>query len=1124
MASSSQPIAVGGRVKGRHVVASLFNRRFSGASAPTAPVLALQVVAAPSPTIPPDPATAGSTLTQSTVEPDLWLEAYQKADERTRKWIGKLSPSHDDAAHVKELVALVRKREQEYKNTTPKIKVGDREIIWRDHADRVVAWMTAIGDIAVQFAPAPCSAIWAALKVLLEANVSQCEDLVAIFGCAERVLRLVRRGKVYVSVYIVGAGANIATEDLRKAIVDLYRKALELLANAGKLFEEGWGKKFLRALVDPVQGEQLVSDLSRLEQDLTAASQACGAVLAAENKALLQSLDTPLRHVDDGIRELLENIDEAQLREALEYISPIRFGNHHQSKHDARTLGTCEWLLKHPIFLEWEESSSSSILWLRGQMGAGKSYLASRVIDRYRVDPGLSGDRERKCDEGFAFFYCNQEDPALQEPQSILRSYVRQLATLPRYPQKVQTRVLEHYRVAHKLGKALSLDDCKQALSELLDVYPRTILVLDALDECDKWSRDSLIRILATLVKEANRPVKLFVSSRKEGDIEKLLPWKSLIEITPEHSGADIEKYIDEEVAKMDLGWASISPEVRRQVKTTICARSNGMFRWAYLQMQQLRDLQSEENIRARLGNLPEDLWAAYDELYHNNVGHDRTILERAAKWLMCADGSLSIGVLLPAVRLGVTIDDDGQEALEILSTLAESTLEHICRHLMIVEGKQWRFSHASVVDYFKRRWTRQDARSQVAHLSLLCLIEGFSKRPGFRAPKLWQLNQRDLEASFFGYILVTWAQLVPAVLSQQPGNMAVSRTLKRFLGSGGGGLHSSQQYRDWAMRHQDLRKYEPGLRILFDAKDLEPIDSPVFAICIFGLYNGLKDWWDEAIDVSQVNNAGLDLLAIAAKYGHEELCDAIIARGGNVNRRLSSVLGSALAEAVDRSQVGTMKLLLSNGADLNLGNVKPLCIAARGRDKSELVEMFLKAGADPNLQCGQGCDYGCPLEVVCHQGDLKLARLLIEYGANVNLNTTNGRFGSPLVAAAAGYTAVCDELLIKHGADVNARLECGLYGSPLAAAVAGSWGSVDRLRYLIEDDGGDATSASWRLPGDTWIHDEWEPWIDEDEAISWGWVPIQMRKDMAAFLMEKGVRKSVLIKMGFWEDDLQQD
>lgn len=168
MASSSQPIAVGGRVKGRHVVASLFNRRFSGASAPTAPVLALQVVAAPSPTIPPDPATAGSTLTQSTVEPDLWLEAYQKADERTRKWIGKLSPSHDDAAHVKELVALVRKREQEYKNTTPKIKVGDREIIWRDHADRVVAWMTAIGDIAVQFAPAPCSAIWAALKVLLE--------------------------------------------------------------------------------------------------------------------------------------------------------------------------------------------------------------------------------------------------------------------------------------------------------------------------------------------------------------------------------------------------------------------------------------------------------------------------------------------------------------------------------------------------------------------------------------------------------------------------------------------------------------------------------------------------------------------------------------------------------------------------------------------------------------------------------------------------------------------------------------------------------------------------------------------------------------------------------------------
>lgn len=353
---------------------------------------------------------------------------------------------------------------------------------------------------------------------------------------------------------------------------------------------------------------------------------------------------------------------------------------------------------------------------------------------------------------------------------------------------------------------------------------------------------------------------------------------------------------------------------------------------------------------------------------------------------------------------------------------------------------------------------------------------------------------------------------------------MAVSWTLKRFLGSGGGSLHSSQQYRDWVIRHQHLGKSGHSLRLFFDATDLEPIDSPVFAICIFGLYNGFEDWWDEAIDVSQVNNAGLDLLAIAAKYGREELCDTIIARGGNVKRSLSSVLGSALAEAVDSSQVGTIKRLLLKGADPNLGNVKPLCIAARGRDRSELVEMFLKAGADPNLQCGQRCDYGCPLEVVCHWGYLKEAKLLIEYGANVNLNTTNGRFGSPLVAAAAGPTAECDELLIKHGADVNARLECGLYGSPLAAAVAGCRGSVDRLRYLIEDAGGDATSASWRLPGDSWIHDEWWPWIDEDTAIGWGWVPIQMRRDVANFLMEKGVWRSVLIKIGFWEDDLRED
>lgn len=196
--------------------------------------------------------------------------------------------------------------------------------------------------------------------------MSQCEDLAAIFGCAEKVLRLIRHGKVYEEVYLSDGSCSMAAKNLQDALVDLYKSLMELLAHAFTRLNEGQGKQFLRALIFGGEGAQLISALADQERNVSMAAQGCGAVASQEHQKLLQALDEPLRNVEDSVKKLLEKIEDGTLQQALDYISTIPIGEHQMEKREARTPKTCEWLLSHYRYLNWEKSRRSSILWLQG--------------------------------------------------------------------------------------------------------------------------------------------------------------------------------------------------------------------------------------------------------------------------------------------------------------------------------------------------------------------------------------------------------------------------------------------------------------------------------------------------------------------------------------------------------------------------------------------------------------------------------------------------------------------------------------------------------------------------------------------------------------------------------------
>ncbi|KAL7946381.1 hypothetical protein V8C42DRAFT_352616 [Trichoderma barbatum] len=958
-----------------------------------------------------------------TAEKSLWQKAYDAADETTKEWIESLpdsTTSHGvdmgDQSWVEELVKIVRQLEKKHQDSSLRMTVGQKEISLKDYVAPTMVLLTTVGDISTQFTPAPSGMIWSAVKVFLQLPVTGMGETIAILATAERVLNIIRREKIYEVVFT--ADDSIASElwqNLTTALVVLYDKSLDLLAYAARYLKNKY-RQILEWITNPGHAKSLMAELIQCETDVARAAECCELARSADadqrHTELLSSVHCLVDRIDDEIRRLFDEMESQKMLEALDYFSNVKFGEQHQKKAEMRTPGTGTWLLAHSKFKEWEHVDRSSILWLQGTVGMGKSFLASTVIDQFLVSDASPYTPNRKSNHGLAYFYCERGSADLREPISVLRCYVRQLSSVPCYPNSMQKKLIELYQESRKQGDRLSTQRCIDQLFASVNLYPRTTLILDGLDECNPDERWKLIEILAQLVAEVKNPVKLFISSRREQDIAKLLERSPIIEVDARDNQQDIRKFVEEKIERIEKtgNWISISQDFKIKIKDTICAKSDGMFRWAYLQMDQLSKIREENSLKERLGKLPKTLNAAYEEIFQRieENGGGKT-LERAVKWVMCVQYPLRTREILAVVRFSMSVDG---KSLKMDRLIAEETLLGICGHLIVKDSNsdRWKFPHASSLE---------QAHAFVAQICLLYLLEY-----GTFGGKISEVNRNDSET----YAMGRWATHVSALEERKSHEADVSRLLKRFLGIG-----------------KPLQK-----AILY------PNENPIFGICLLGLYHLLEDYWASGIDVFQVNGTNKDLLSIAALCGHFNICKKLIELGSDVNKQLSaSTYHSALASAMRGNHPEIVKFFISQGADPNfpLNGHSALCASVTlyaRRYGNTCTEILLEARADPNNPCGPGCRFAYALENAAFYGYIKIGRLLLKSGADATLLSETGDNGSALAAAARrGDEAFC-QLLIDHGADVNAHLKCGRYGSALAAAAAERLGTK-AVQFLIE-------------------------------------------------------------------------
>ena len=236
-----------------------------------------------------------------------------------------------------------------------------------------------------------------------------------------------------------------------------------------------------------------------------------------------------------------------------------------------------QWLLKSDLFEQWKVKAST--VWLHGIPGCGKTILCSTVIEDILND--TTGDPGK----AVAYFYFDFNDPAKQDPNLMMRSLISQLS---QQCVKIPPSLDVLFTSCGNGQRQPSPDLLPNALQNLLQEFPHTYIILDALDECG--SRKLLMSIIKELSIGQTSGLHLLCTSRREGDIEATLGHivesEGILCIQTEAVDHDIRSYVHQRLSNdISLKKWGDDPAIRQEIETTLMAGAHGMYISTYLKI-----------------------------------------------------------------------------------------------------------------------------------------------------------------------------------------------------------------------------------------------------------------------------------------------------------------------------------------------------------------------------------------------------------------------------------------------------------------------------------------------------------------------------------------------------------
>ncbi|KAL1599674.1 hypothetical protein SLS60_007477 [Paraconiothyrium brasiliense] len=693
--------------------------------------------------------------------------------------------------------------------------------------------------------------------------------------------------------------------------------------------------------------------------------------------------------------------------------------------------------------------------------------------------------------EQVAYFYCTRDvaEPERANPEEALRCILEQLSSSG-LDRPVKEPVLDTYKQKRKEAKGrapdkLSMSETVDLILDLLEDEPATI-VIDGLDECDHTLKPDLIAALNTIIRKSANLIKVFVSSRYDGDLASYLgEWPS-VRIEESDNKIDIDHFVrikvEQAIEGKRLIKGNVSDQLKGKIIETLLSGAQGMFRWVSLQIQNLCDprrIKYEGDIVTELGRLPQSLEESYDITYETITSSgeaSRTVAERTLKWLLCAQRPLKLRELHAAV----SVDLDGKYTLPTTDDLLDS-----CCSLVVIDSELqvFRFAHSSVRDYLEKN-ERYNACETHA-LALIRCLDLLTISSQMKAPTQSKTTWND---NFRQYAIAYWPMHYRAVEHKQEKGSGFEETLRKARQFMFEDHNVGENFVQWISAAKALSQtlhWDDPLRETLTAIFSSPPTS-LFLACSFGL-NSIMEELEvcEGIDWNQRNVMGSTGLHLAAANGHEKVVEMLLDRGAHVDAETARKR-TALHKASEHGHAAVVNVLLQRGANVAAQDDRGATALheASAHGHEAVVALLLEKGGDcasidnrggtalhVAARHGHACVIqrliDCGTDVMARdasqwtalhgasgRGHEAVVRLLLKNGAVMAVSDVHG--GTPLHwASGLGHESVV-RLLLKNGADIAAKDENG----DTALHVSAGRGHESIVRLLLEN-GADVLSKT---------------------------------------------------------------
>ncbi|TEA12151.1 putative ankyrin repeat protein [Colletotrichum sidae] len=564
-----------------------------------------------------------------------------------------------------------------------------------------------IASSASQLNPMPASLVLGGVTCILSISVSFDQYQSKIIETLEYMVDAVDNVNLYRDKKMFDSDAGVKTCETRLA-TDI----LEFCVTVANMFynKQGKSKNSIRTALK-MQGNPFEADLSQIKTKFEAHLQALEAqrqVVRSDwakstKEGVAQLLDSGYREKDkaaeaEALRRNKEEIKERQRqqRRFLEWLPAIDFSGSQEDHFERRVEGSGSWLIEHEAFRSWRESSPSTLLWVYGKPGSGKSHLAAKAID------DLGHESSRMSGSALAYVYCssissNKGTHFGGMLASILAQLCRQLPLSDDFGHLIP-------RKDYGEGSGPTRREMRNGIAQALSKFQTSHIVIDGLDECHDWENDHFREFCAfilELTSPLSRSTKVLILSRPSyAEIERIVAGFPRIQVDNGANLPDLEHYISQKVEEVLRDPSEDERSEFRGIRDRLLKNSAGTFLWPDRKLSHLKEIGSIED----MSNAMENSTGGLEDLYRQDIERilakpSRFIRERAMHallWITNSRRPLSKAELFEALSV-----KHGQTGLNVRQRLSSGTpLCTECADLIVEKDGAFHLYHPSLKDF----------------------------------------------------------------------------------------------------------------------------------------------------------------------------------------------------------------------------------------------------------------------------------------------------------------------------------------------------------------------------------------------------------------------------------------